>query len=417
MPRILFSHVTGNPNSKHAALCLAENGWLAQCHTTLAWNPDHAISAALPSRWQAMLSKRDFPAVVRPYLRTHPAWELIRLALRDRATKLSVMKRLQSIDNVAKRFDLSVARALHRSADIHAVYGYMDSSLETFTVARSKGVKTIYELPTPYWKMTRDIVADESERVPEWATTLPDLDSQKEKMQRRDAELSLADLVIVPSTFVRESLRKAPQFKASVRVVPYGCPESQPRTETPATPFQPLRVLFVGSLSAAKGLPCLDAAMNELGTEATLTLIGRRADPRPNAALEALLSRHRHIDGTSNDQVLDEMSRHDVLVLPTLFEGQALVILEALARGLPVITTPSSGAADLIEEFQAGFVVPVRDPAAFTGRLRHLHSNRSELRRMSAAALHAGAVHSWSRYRQNLGNALSGVLAENHLVS
>src|SRR5690606_19612720 len=118
---------------------------------------------------------------------------------------------------------------------------------------------------------------------------------------------------------------------------------------------EPLRVLFVGSLGQRKGLRYLLEAMDHLGGGFELTLIGR-----PGAAncapLTKALQTHRHIAALPHQDILAEMRRHHVLVFPSLFEGFGLVLLEAMACGLPVIATPHTAAPDLIESAKEGFI-------------------------------------------------------------
>jgi len=66
------------------------------------------------------------------------------------------------------------------------------------------------------------------------------------------------------------------------------------------------------------------------------------------------------------------MAAHDVFVFPSLFEGFGLVLLEAMAMGLPVITTPHTAGPDLIREGMEGFIVPIRHSTAIAERLEQL---------------------------------------------
>ena len=284
------------------------------------------------------------------------------------------------------------------------VYAYMDAAEQTFLTARQCGIRTIYELPTPYWRFTREMVKGEAECQPKWAMTLPVMDEDSEAMQRRDRELQLADLVIVPSELVRDSLKLAPPFPAQVHVVPYGCPEPVPssRFKVESSMAPRLRVLYVGSLNQGKGLAYLVEAMTGLEELVTLTVIGSRTSSTSCAALDCMLADHRHRSGLSHEEVLAEMRRHDVLVLPTLYEGLALVLLEAMSCGLTVITTPHSGLAGLIKDEREGFLVPIRDAPAIQDRLRQLAGAEGLLQTMQQAALAWSREPSWLRYREQL---------------
>ncbi|OYW77076.1 MAG: hypothetical protein B7Z37_06035 [Verrucomicrobia bacterium 12-59-8] len=406
--QILISHLTGNLNSCAAAQAYAEAGILAEFHTTLVV-PSWLRRLSVGMGWKSGIwNRRHFPNEVRPMLRAHPMPELLRLACRSsaRLRHSRFGRRHGSLDQALLRFDLAVSRALVKRRGLRAVHAYMDTAEQTFLAARQRGIRTIYELPTPYWRFTREMVKVEAECQPDWAVTLPVMDEDSEAMLRRDRELQLADVVIVPSELVRDSLKLAPPFPAQVFVVPYGCPELSLAISDPpfaaASPPHPLRVLYVGSLNQGKGLAYLAEAMANLGEVATLTVIGSRTSVAPCAALGRVLAEHRHRSGLSHAEVLAEMRQHDVLVLPTLYEGLALVLLEAMACGLTVITTTHSGLAGLIKDGREGFLVPIRDAAAILDRLRQLAGDGGLLQAMQQAALDWSREHSWQRYREQL---------------
>ena len=78
----------------------------------------------------------------------------------------------------------------------------------------------------------------------------------------------------------------------------------------------------------------------------------------------------------------------DVFVLPSLFEGTPLVIMEAMMSGLPVVTTATCGMKDVIADGRTGLLVPVRRPdavAAAVGRVLADAALRERLGRAAAA--------------------------------
>ena len=400
--RVAFSHLTGNPNSKEAALCLAENGWLVACHTSLAWSENHRLSLYLPGTLKLLFLRRAFPNTVVPYLHLHPWRELIRLTFRNKLPILS------NTDYVAKCFDQAVAKSVAANRQISTVYAYMDAAEKSFLAVKKRGGKTIYELPTPYWRATKEIVQREAELRPDWAATLPRMEEESHKMLRRDRELQLADVILVPSHYVKDSLALAPAFRGVVEVVPYGAlkgyesPDSQAKDRTES----PLKVLFVGSLNQGKGLSYLSDAMKNLRHQAQLTIIGARTSDIPCPALEKFLRQHRHLSGLSNTDVLREMKQHDVLVLPTLYEGLALVVLEALSQGLAVVTTPESGFAGILRDQEEYLLVKSGDSQKLEEALRLLSDNPSKLTLLKKAASSASLRLSWEGYRQSLRNCL-----------
>jgi starch synthase len=305
------------------------------------------------------------------------------------------------MDAVYFSLDRRVARRLSSDKRVKAVYAYDNGALKSFRMAKSHGLKCLYEHPIVYWRKVREYQQEEAELHPEWASTLGALADSEEKLARKEQELALADIVITPSTFARNSLADAPQLKAPVRVIAYGAPPVNHRIEKDERGTK-LRVLFVGALSQAKGLGYLLAAARRLERQIQLTLIGHRVSPV--VPEPRVLNRYRWIPSLAHEDLLAQMSQNDVLVLPSLHEGFGLVILEAMAHGLVVITTPHTGGPDIIVEGVNGFIVPIRSAEAIEERLTRLISDKNLLTEMSLAAQRKAEMFPWETYRQELGS-------------
>jgi glycosyltransferase involved in cell wall biosynthesis len=100
------------------------------------------------------------------------------------------------------------------------------------------------------------------------------------------------------------------------------------------------------------------------------------------------------------------MQTCDLLVLPSIVEGRALVQQEAMACGLPVITTRNAGADDLIVDGETGFLVPIRSPEAIAQRLHWFASNRSRLSGMGIAAQNRARELTWPGYGEKIVTAI-----------
>jgi glycosyltransferase involved in cell wall biosynthesis len=96
-----------------------------------------------------------------------------------------------------------------------------------------------------------------------------------------------------------------------------------------------------------------------------------------------------------------------VFVFPSLFEGFGLTIGEALSQGMPVITTPNTGAPDIIQEGVEGFILPIRSVEAIAEKLQLLHNDRELLKYMSDAALAGAKRTSWDQYGDAIAEAVS----------
>jgi len=303
------------------------------------------------------------------------------------------------VDAVYRALDRRVARRLRSLPKLKAVYGYDDGALETFRVAKAAGLLTIYEHPITHWRKVRQIQEEEAELHPEWIPTLGALRDTAEKFSRKDEELALADVILVASTFSKDSLALAPRLSAKIHVIPYGAP-SVADSMCPDSGRGKLRILFVGGLGQAKGLGYLLQAVERMGRHVELTLVGKRLSTL--IPEQAVLDRHRWIPSLPHDGLLAEMARQDVLVFPSLHEGFGLVIPEAMSRGLVVITTPHTGGRDVIREGHDGFIVPIRSADAIAEKLELLATDRGLLAEMKEAARKTVARLTWESYRSQL---------------
>lgn len=399
MPAVLISHPTGNQNVRNALLSLAENEMLEEFWTTIAWDSESRWNRLLPPPLRTLLARRAFAEAPAERIKCVPLRETVRLSAGRLLLKdfLCSGERPFSIIGMYRHFDGKVAR---RVGTLHpdAVYAYEGGALKTFREARRLGIKTIYELTSSYWYWVRRLLSEEAERTPEFAGLLPNLLDSDRHLEWKDEEIRLADYVFVPSEHVRRTLTDVVS-EEKIRVVPYGAPAIQRRKPISRDPGRPLQVLFVGLLVQHKGIGYLLDAIDRLGPQVQLTLVGKRF--HANARVDEACRRWRWFETMSHRDVLDVMMASDVLVLPSLGEGFGLVVTEALACGLPVIVTPNVGAGDLVHDGREGFLVPVCSADAIAERLQTLHCDRELLVSMSRNAQAAAAERSWASYRAN----------------
>lgn len=405
---ILLSHPTGNQNVRNALRSLAEHEMLAEFWTTLAWNPESRWNGLLPAGLRSQLEKRAYPEAPKERVKCVPSREIVRLAARGSLLHsfLCFGERPFSVIGMYRHFDGQVARRV-RTTKLDAVYAYEGGALMTFREARKAGVATFYELPSSHWYWENKLLAEEAERNPQFAGLIPKLKDSPRHMEWKDEELRLADFVIVPSHHVRDTLAGVvPEEK--IRVVGYGAPPARQRNPGASDATRPLKVLFVGALMQRKGIGYLLDAIDMLGSEVELTLVGGRV--AANARVDAACERWRWFESVTHAEVLNLMLEADVLVLPSLAEGCALVVLEAAACGLPVIVTPNTGALEFVRDGCEGYVVPICSSDAIADRLHSLHEDRDLLATMSRNAQATAAGRSWENYRAKLAETVRAEL-------
>ena len=206
------------------------------------------------------------------------------------------------------------------------------------------------------------------------------VDGLAEGMDRRAgtvrAALANVDLFLAPTDFARERAIEFGAPAAKVRLFPYGVLRGAPRARHEGTRR---RFGFMGTLSPHKGAHVLVEAFRALADPSlTLDLHGSlTVQPAYVASLRRAAEgdsrirlRGPFVEG-EQDQVLASL---DALVVPSIWwENSPLVVIEALAAGLPVIASRTGGVAELVPA-SAGILVPPGDPAALREALASVAS-------------------------------------------
>ncbi|MDT5062882.1 MAG: hypothetical protein QOH63_3341 [Acidobacteriota bacterium] len=296
--------------------------------------------------------------------------------------------------------DWQVSRTLEKK--LNAVYTYEDGAKLTLEAAKRLNIAKVYELPAGYYlgvvnalegaiKITPNINF-QIKHEPAW------------KRARKDSELELADIVVVPCEWARESLSFSKSPKKCVVKVPYGTPADDVlvRAKRPDGPFT---VLFAGQIGVRKGVPLLMEAWKRLGLkDARLWLAGSM-----NLDEKYLNGHHnfRYLGALPRVRLLEVMREADLFVFPSLAEGFGLVIGEAMAVGVPVLTTTNTGGPELIADGREGWCVPAHDVNSLAERIEWAYRNRDALYEMGMLARRRAEQWTWADYRRKLTDELS----------
>jgi starch synthase len=405
---VVLQHPTGNANVRNALIAFWEADILANYVTSVSVREKIATNRAIPECLRRWLVRRAYPDGIARRTKTYPYREAIRLLQQHSALARVMWKRVQ-VEDVYLAIDRFAAGIITSARGVQAVYGYDGAALKMFEAAKRKGMTTIYEMPTPYWRMKATIVESERTVAPIPAQTMGPIPDGSAHWQRKDEELMLADVIIVPSSFVAASLEKAPFEISRVKVIPYGFPQCDPGESRSSRQRAPLRLLYVGNLGQAKGLSYLIGAAKQLASVAVITIIGSK----PSSTwpeLDKFLTENRYLGTMPHQEVLKEMREQDVLILPTLYEGMALVILEAMSRGLVVITTPNAGVSEVICSGSNGFIVPIRDANAIAYCVAQLAEDPAFMERVQGEAIRTAQRWTWGNYRSRIADVVESII-------
>ncbi len=216
----------------------------------------------------------------------------------------------------------------------------------------------------------------------------------------------LSDLILVPSDFAGASVTAlAPS--SIVRSVPFGLDIDRFAVDPAA---EPGRVLFVGSVGLRKGNHYLAMASRLLAERKAKAEIRVAGPAKPGLIEHPVFQGPTYLGQVPRSEIQQEFAKADVFVLPTICDSFGLVHLEALACGVPVITTPNCGS--VVRDGVEGFIVPIRDPEALADRIERIVGDRALRERMSRNARARAAEYSIEKYAERLLAAFSGLSSE-----
>jgi glycosyltransferase involved in cell wall biosynthesis len=257
------------------------------------------------------------------------------------------------------------------------VYSLFGEGGPFLTEAKHRGLRVVSEV---YIALSTDtIIHAEARTFPEWSVALPPFTPSVRAPN--EVMLTASDTFVCPSEFVRDDLVAAAGVpRERTVVVPYTVGKQWLAVHNRP---EPGRILFAGTADLRKGIHYFAMAADRLraGHRYRFRVAGhavREVTSQPVCrALEFLGRLPRAL-------IHEEFAVADLLVLPTLAEGSAGVIYEALGAGLPVVTTKAAGsvARDGID----GLIVPERDPDALAAAIESIVEDRSRRARMAAAA-------------------------------
>ena len=362
--------------------------------------------AARPYRWlggslRQKLRKRSFPAIDRRFVRTRPigaVTERLRSRLDDRLD-MSVFRHNDG-------FDRWITRNLPDFGNL--VVAYESAALHTFRRAQQLGIPKILYQPIGVAEYALEVLGREAQRFPQFASTLRYNWFPPDEVTRRKEERELADAIFCASNFTCRTLIDQGIPANKIVVEPYGVDQSlfQPSSNK----YPGFCLIWAGSFTQTKGIVYLLEAMARRPIpNMELVMTGYRYGREdPTRAYEARV-RIRRLGYITRAELAEAMSRCHAHVFPTLLEGFGRNIIEAMASGLPVITTPNCAGPDLIDDGLTGFIVPVCDVDALCERLCWIHAHPEEAMEIGRRARCRVASLTQPDYRRRFANRIEKV--------
>jgi glycosyltransferase involved in cell wall biosynthesis len=298
--------------------------------------------------------------------------------------------------------------ATRRLPECNVVQAIAGFATEPFARAEKIGALKVVDCPNSHpttyfghWQRECDLwCPGEKVPIPRWM------------FARMNRELAQADVVLCPSLFVRDTMlaNGIPAEKCFVN--PFGVDTSvfKPRAVVPEKP----RFVTVGTICLRKGHQYLFRAFAEVKKKmpsAELVCVGdlktdfRREWPQWKDTIT-------HIPSLPHQQLAELLAGCTAFVMPSLEEGFARVLSEAMAAGLPLLASYESGATTLVQDGVEGFIIRPREPQHIADAMLRVATDRELNQRMGEAAHKKGAEkNTWQDYGDRLLAEYSARLA------
>jgi glycosyltransferase involved in cell wall biosynthesis len=293
--------------------------------------------------------------------------------------------------------DHIVARRVEKLAgQIDIIHTWPTGALETLRTAARLGLPTVLERPNAYTAFAMRVVQEECDRL---GVALPrdhEHAYNEQKLRKEEEEYRLASRLLCPSDFVVKTFLDKGFAKEQLARHIYGFDEKVYRPEgKPRDPKRGLSMLFVGVCAVRKGVHyALEAWLRSPASKDGTFQIAGEFLPEYRKKLASLLAHPSvRVLGHRND-VPELMRKSDILVLPTIEEGSALVTSDARASGCVLLVSEAAGA--VCRHMVNGLVHRVGDVEALVQHITMLHDDRMLLERLRTTSLKSCADITWT---------------------
>ena len=382
---------------------LQEAGMLERFYTDIAGDIGlsavFSAAAVLPlvGKSARRLAARRLPFNIRAKTTTFPGISLVH-ALRE----AMVARDPAAACREGVRFSNALGMAMMRCGFGSAthMYSMLGECGPLFEEGKRRGLVTVSEIYIPL--STERILTEERKKFLGWEFNVPDYAAVCRGFEVEHRLSMDAELAICPSKWVRDDLVQnfgLPSERAAV--VPYGV-----NPELFSVRNEPVRgrILFAGTADLRKGIHYFAAAAEKLLVRRVRCEFRVAGNVERSVANQEQCRHLKFLGRVPRVRIRGEFAVADVLVLPSLAEGSAETTYEALACGVPVVTTLEAGS--VVRDGIDGRIVPSRDPEALANAIAEIVEDRQKRERMSRAARDRAHDYTWERYGERLLAAL-----------
>ncbi len=281
--------------------------------------------------------------------------------------------------------------------------GAEKSSLKSFKVCKQLGGLIILDLASVHVKLIETL----REKFPEYKKTTGNKFLFNKIMALKLKEYLMADIIFVLSQFARTSLLKQGISPSKVIVMNLGFDPNIFFSKRKYSSSLSLNLVYVGNATKRKGLHLLISILKDFENfiPINLTIIGPTGDAIPMLSGNSNIKYYNFLN---HFEIVEILHRSDVFVFPSFMDSWGMVVIEAMACGLPVILTENTGAKDILTK-ECGFIIPVNDQQALKEKIEYFYNNRTEIERMGKNAAEVVQKYTWDNYYKQVNEFIETI--------
>jgi glycosyltransferase involved in cell wall biosynthesis len=403
LPRVVVAH-PGMQQSPRTALALQRAGML-EAYVTRLYYHEALFPIVYLNRWPFLRTRLEPFLLGRQIDGLDPEkivlFDVARGWIEPMLRRNRYLSRYLDYYRYHKKY-FQTRTAKYAALNAQVLICYEMSAHYAFRRAKASGVKCILVMTAPHVVKIDKVTRYELKKNPDFSSTFTSGPTPLRVLEPFITAAKIADRIVVSSGCSAESVRALGVSDSKIDFVPLGIdlkafvgkePSHSGKTE--------FIILYAGTLTQMKGIKYLLEAVKRLNKpDVRLVMVGGKIGPqdwlKPYAGFTTVLDR------VPRQELIDLYSKADIFVFPSLLEGFGKVILEAMAMGLPVITTTATAGEYIIEDGVDGFLVPPGNSDAIREKIQLLYENRELRKKAGIRAAKKARLYTWDRYAEGI---------------
>lgn len=317
-------------------------------------------------------------------------------------------------DFISKRFQIKLAKyAIKEEVDVVICYDANCRYCFEYLKKHAPRIKRVMDNAAPNRNYLNKIYTDNRENCGPFVNALSKYKYlfDKNEAKRFVDEISYVDYHIVASDFSKKALEYDGVLDNHIFLVPYGIDENRFINEPRNYEKGKLNLIYVGEVNQRKGIYQICEAAKILNNpNIEFNIIGSGYESQKE--LFAPYEKHVTFHGPQFFEKLQNHFKHNhVFLFPSMGDGFGLVLLEAMAAGLPIIASCNSAGPDIVSEGNNGFLIDACDTNMLVDRIMWCYNHMDELERMSNNARSTAKEYSWEKYNNAIVSVVNNIVS------